>query len=130
MSLTAADLVARARSRIRETPPAQLGDRLAQLTVIDVREPQEFATGHLPGAVNIPRGRLEFEISTNPHVGGVTDPALADRNRPLLVYCLSGGRAALAAAALQELGYTQVESIQGGIRACIEAGMALTTHPS
>ena len=130
MSLTAADLVARARSRIRETPPTQLGDRLARLTVIDVREPQEFATGHLPGAVNIPRGMLEFEISTNPHVGGVTDPALADRNRPLLVYCLSGGRAALAAAALQELGYTQVESIQGGIRACIEAGMSLTTHPS
>jgi len=71
---------------------------------------------------------LEFEISTNPHVGGVTDPALADRNRLIVVYCLGGGRAALSALALQELGYTNVESIQGGVRACVEAGFALTTH--
>lgn len=128
MALTAADLVARARQSIREVKPLDLRDRLERVTLIDVREPAEFATGHLPGAVNIPRGMLEFEISTNPHVGGVTDPALADRNRPLVVYCLSGGRAALSAVALQELGYTNVESIQGGIRACVEAGFALTTH--
>ena len=128
MPLTAADLVARARQSIREVKPADLRDRLATTTLIDVREPAEFATGHLPGAVNIPRGMLEFEISTNPHVGGVTDAALADRSRPLIVYCLSGGRAALSAVALQELGYTNVISIQGGVRACVEAGIALTTH--
>lgn len=128
MALTAADLVSRARQSIREITPAQLRDRPATTCLIDVREPAEFATGHLPGAVNIPRGMLEFEISTNPHVGGVTDPALADRSRPLVVYCLSGGRAALSAVALQELGYTNVASIQGGIRACVEAGIALTTH--
>lgn len=128
MSLTAADLVARARQSIRETPAADIRSRLGAAALIDVREPAEFATGHLPGAVNIPRGMLEFEISTNPHVGGVTDPALADRSRHIVVYCLSGGRAALAAAALQELGYTNVESIQGGIRACVDAGFELTVH--
>jgi rhodanese-related sulfurtransferase len=127
MPLTAAELVARARSRIRETPPAQLRDCLAQYTVIDVREPVEFACGHLDGAVNIPRGLLEFEISTNPRAGGATDPALADRSRPLLVVCQGGGRAALAAEVLQDLGYTQVASIQGGIRACVEAGLELKT---
>jgi rhodanese-related sulfurtransferase len=130
MPLTAADLVARARKSIREVTPGEIRDRLGAAALIDVREPQEYATGHLPGAVNIPRGMLEFEISTNPHVGGVTDPALADRSRHIVVYCLSGGRAALAAAVLQELGYTNVDSIQGGIRACAEAGLELTTHGS
>jgi rhodanese-related sulfurtransferase len=130
MPLNASDLVARARQSIREASPADIQQRLAGAAVIDVREPQEYATGHLPGAVNIPRGMLEFEISTNPHVGGVTDPALADRSRHIVLYCLTGGRAALAAAALQELGYSNVESIQGGVRACVEAGLALTTHGS
>ncbi|MEN9705880.1 MAG: hypothetical protein RLZZ393_1759 [Pseudomonadota bacterium] len=128
MPLNASDLVARARQSIREVHPAELRDHLPGAAVIDVREPQEYATGHLPGAVNIPRGMLEFEISTNPDVGGVTDPALADRSRHIVLYCLGGGRAALAAAALQELGYTHVESIAGGIRACVDAGFELTTH--
>ncbi|MEY4762387.1 MAG: hypothetical protein RLZZ200_2243 [Pseudomonadota bacterium] len=128
MALTAADLVARARRSIREAKPADLLGRLSKAVLIDVREPAEYATGHLPGAVNIPRGMLEFEISSNPHVGGVTDPALADRGRPIVLYCLGGGRAALSAVALQELGYTGVESIEGGVRACVEAGFALTAH--
>jgi rhodanese-related sulfurtransferase len=128
MVLTVAELVARARKTIREIAPGALRDRIAGALLIDVREPAEFATGHLPGAVNIPRGMLEFEISTNPNVGGATDPALADPRRHIVLYCLSGGRSALAAAALQELGYTHVESIQGGIRACIEAGMSTTMH--
>ena len=128
MTLTPAELVARARKQIREVAPQEIRDRLQTAALIDVREPQEYASGHLPRAVNIPRGMLEFEISSNPHVGGVTDPALADRSRHVVLYCLSGGRAALAAVALQELGYTNVESIQGGIRACIDAGLELTTH--
>lgn len=127
MSSTTADLVARARRTICERPPAEVRPRLAGAVLIDVREPQEYASGHLPGAINIPRGMLEFEIATHPHVIGATDPALAGRSRHIVVYCLSGGRAALAAATLQELGYTDVESIQGGIRACVDAGFTLTT---
>lgn len=127
MSLTAADLVARARSRIRETPVAQLQPRLSAAAVIDVREPAEFATGHLPGAVNIPRGMLEFEVAAHPAVSNVTAPALADHARHIVLYCKSGGRAALAAQALTEMGYTNVESIRGGVQAWIDAGLPLTT---
>ncbi len=128
MPLSAADLVARARSQIRECAPSQLQTLPAGFALIDVREPAEFATGHLPGAINIPRGMLEFEIAAHPAVANVTDPALADRQRCLVVYCLGGGRAALAAVALQELGFSDVQSIQGGLRACVEAGLTLSTH--
>jgi rhodanese-related sulfurtransferase len=110
MPLSAADLVARARSQIRECTASQL---------------QALPSGV---AVNIPRGMLEFEIAAHPAVANVTDPALADRQRQIVVYCLGGGRAALAAVALQELGFSDVQSIQGGLRACVEAGLALTTH--
>ena len=71
---------------------------------------------------------LEFEVTTNPEVANVTDPALADRSRHLIVYCRSGGRAALAASALLEMGYTNVESIQGGVQAWIDAGLPLTVQ--
>lgn len=128
MPLTAADLVARARAAIREIDPGALATLPPEAVLLDVREPAEFATGHLPGAVNIPRGVLEFEISAHPAVANVTEPALSNRDRPLVVYCAAGGRAALATQALQELGFTQVCSIRGGIKACIEAGLALSTH--
>ena len=128
MPLSAADLVARARSQIRECTASQLQALPSGVALIDVREPAEFASGHLPGAVNIPRGMLEFEIAAHPAVANVTGPALADRQRQIVVYCLGGGRAALAAVALQELGFSDVQSIQGGLRACVEAGLALTTH--
>jgi rhodanese-related sulfurtransferase len=127
MTLSAADLIARARRTIHEVSPVDVQARLPGSALIDVREPAEYLTGHLPGAVNIPRGLLEFEVATHPAVANVTDPALADRSRPIIVYCLSGGRAALATAALCEMGYSNVVSIQGGIRACIDAGLALTT---
>jgi len=128
MPLSTADLVARARAQIRECAPSTLQALAPGVALIDVREPAEFASGHLPGAVNIPRGMLEFEIAAHPAVANVTDPALADRQRAIVLYCLGGARAALAAVALQELGFSDVQSIQGGLRACVEAGLALTTH--
>ena len=128
MPLTTADLVARARAAIREIEPSALAGLAAEAVLVDVREPAEYATGHLPGAVNIPRGVLEFEISAHPAVANVTEPTLANRSRPLVVYCAAGGRAALATQTLQELGFSQVCSIRGGIKACIEAGLALSTH--
>lgn len=127
MPVSATDLVARARHAIREITPADLPHH-AGTVLLDVREPAEFATGHLPGAVNIPRGVLEFEIAAHPAVANVTDPALADRAREIVIYCRSGGRAALAALALQELGFTAVSSVRGGLNACIEAGLPLTSH--
>ena len=128
MSATAADLVAEARARIREVAPSAFHAAPAAGVLIDVREPAEFATGHLAGAINIPRGVLEFQVDAHPAVANVTEPALAHRQRPVVVYCRTGGRAALAADALQRLGFADVRSIAGGIEAWIAAGLPVTQH--
>lgn len=74
--------------------------------VLDVREPGEFQEGHLLGAVNIPRGMLEFVLSAQPE--------LQDTSKEVLVYCKTGGRAALAAVSMQAMGFENVKSIAGG----------------
>ncbi|HBO13793.1 MAG TPA: sulfurtransferase [Halieaceae bacterium] len=115
---TAHDLVADAKARIHEVTPDEAEASLADIDlVIDVREPDEFREDHLPGAVNIPRGMLEFKLTA--------DPALEDRSRRVLVYCKTSGRAALSAVAMQEMGYLHVASIAGGIDAWREAGKTL-----
>ena len=82
--------------------------------LVDVREAEEFAAGHLGGAVHISRGMLEFKFSAN--------PALQPRDLKVLLYCKTSGRAALAAAALHEMGYYNVQSIAGGFDAWAAAG--------
>jgi rhodanese-related sulfurtransferase len=128
MPVTAADLVAEARARIREVAPAALGSEAAKVVLIDVREPAEYETGHLATAINIPRGVLEFQVDAHPAVANVTEPALAHRQRPVVVYCRTGGRAALAADSLQRIGFSDVRSIAGGIEAWIAAGLPVTQH--
>ncbi|MGC3975715.1 MAG: rhodanese-like domain-containing protein [Nitrospira sp.] len=81
-------------------------DNPGEALIIDVREPQEYATGHVPGAVNIPRGILEFQIWK--HVGS---PGAAQMARPLYLQCQSGNRASLAAQSLSELGFTQTTAV-------------------
>lgn len=126
MNHNAKDLVERARGRIAEVAPQALvaGDAV----LVDVREPAEYATSHLPGAVNIPRGVLEFEIEAHPALGGTPGPVLADRRRPIVVYCRSGGRAALAALSLQQLGFVDVRSIAGGIMGWADAGLPIVVR--
>lgn len=68
--------------------------------ILDVREPAEFAAGHVPGAVNIPRGVLEFKI-----YGQLGFPKKVDTNRKIYVQCASGGRATLATASLKKIGF-------------------------
>jgi rhodanese-related sulfurtransferase len=128
MPVTTADLVAEARARIREVAPAALGSEAAKVVLIDVREPAEYETGHLATAINIPRGVLEFQVDAHPAVANVTEPALAHRQRPVVVYCRTGGRAALAADSLQRIGFSDVRSIAGGIEAWIAAGLPVTQH--
>lgn len=107
MAITPHDLVVEAKSQTREINCVQALELLNEgVTVIDVREPDEFALGHLPGAVNVPRGILEFKI------GGV--PQAADPHAPLLLYCRTSGRAALSAVQLQKIGYSKVFSLGGG----------------
>lgn len=128
MSKTAADLVAAARAQVRELSPSEAQSMLDRCVLIDVREPAEFDTGHIRGAANIPRGVLEFQVDAHPAVANVVDPALSHKQQPVMVYCRTGGRAALAAVALQELGFSDVRSIEGGITAWIDAGLPLDAH--
>jgi rhodanese-related sulfurtransferase len=128
MPVTAADLVAEARARIREVAPSALGSEAAKAVLIDVREPAEYEAGHLATAINIPRGVLEFQVDAHPAVANVTEPALAHRQRPVVVYCRTGGRAALTADSLQRIGFSDVRSIAGGIEAWIAAGLPVTQH--
>ena len=121
MQLTVQDLITSAKTTIAEID----GDRLLQLQaagvpVVDVREPAEYAAGHIPGAVNIPRGVLEFEIDGHPAVNGVMDPALGHREQPIVLYCRSGGRSALAAESLKRLGYIEPLSLAGGFNGWAE----------
>ena len=82
--------------------------------VIDVREADEFTAGHIPGATRIPRGLLEFSLSSAPESDS--------RALKIVLYCKASGRAALAACAMQEMGYTDVQSINGGFDAWAAAG--------
>ena len=127
-SITASDLVAEARAKIREVAPGAFHAAVADAVVIDVREPSEFETGHIPGAINIPRGVLEFQVDAHPAVANVSDPALSHKERALVLVCRTGGRAALSALNLQRLGFADVRSIAGGVVAWDEAGLPLVVR--
>ncbi|MDH4448063.1 MAG: rhodanese-like domain-containing protein [Acidovorax sp.] len=122
---TAHDLVAAAKARITEVAidNAPSAVRAADV-VIDVREADEYQTGHIPGAIHASRGMLEFRVSST--------PALSPRDLKLVLYCKTSGRAALAAAALQDMGYLDVQSIAGGFDAWVAAGqpVAVPAMPS
>lgn len=107
---SAHDLVTEAKARIHEIDldSAEASIREADV-LLDVREADEFHAGHIPGAVNIPRGLLEFKLSNTPE--------LSARNLKIVLYCKTSGRAALAACALHDMGYLHVESIEGGFDA-------------
>ncbi len=112
---TAHDLVLSAKARVSEISIDQAEQAiLAADVLVDVREADEFAFGHVPGAVHISRGMLEFKFSAN--------PALQSRDLGIVLYCKTSGRAALAASALQEMGYLNVKSIVGGFDAWTAAG--------
>jgi rhodanese-related sulfurtransferase len=112
---TAHDLVTAAKARVHEVPMGDAEQAIQRADVLlDVREADEFAAGHLPGALHVSRGLLEFKLSST--------PALTPRDLKVVLYCKSGGRAALAAGVMQEMGYFDVLSIAGGFDAWVAAG--------
>jgi rhodanese-related sulfurtransferase len=115
---TAHDLVVDAKQTVKELPLDQAVDAVRRCDVlIDVREADEYAQGHLPGAVHMSRGMLEFKLSANPQ--------LQSRDLQVVLYCKTSGRAALCAKAMQDMGYLNVTSIAGGIDAWVAAGQPL-----
>ncbi len=98
------DLVERAKQEIGEISPEQLEPRRSEIEVIDVREAGEHAQGAIPGARLLPRGLLERDIAG----------LVPDTSKQIVLYCAGGGRSALAALSLREMGYDHVTSLAGG----------------
>src|SRR4030088_2918143 len=112
-------MLADAKAAVREVDPAQAEEELGtdKAVVLDVREPDEYEQGALPGAVHIPRGTLETSVEMR----------IPDRATPLVVYCAGGPRSAFAAKTLAELGYTDVVSVAGGFNKWKDEGRDWTT---
>ena len=121
MLVSPADFVAKAKATIKECTVSEVKDILSSDTIlIDIREPDEYARGHIPGAIHVPRGMLEFQIlKTLEHIGIAADPASVD----MVLYCGTGGRSALATKSMDDMGYRNVRSMDGGIVAWNEAGL-------
>ena len=111
------DLVADAFTRVKEIQPWDLSKQLAagrELVLLDVREPAEFTTLRIPGAINVPRGVLEQSCEWD---YDETVPLLATgRELDIVVICRSGYRSALVADVMQQMGYTSVVSLKAGVR--------------
>ena len=109
-------LVKDAKSRVKETTVDEVQKRLEggeRLTIIDVREESEFEQGHIPGAVHLGKGIIERDI----------ERMFPEVNAELILYCGGGFRSALAADNLGKMGYTNVISMDGGMRGWREAGL-------
>ncbi len=108
-----------AKSRVRETTVDQIRARLDKgdkFVLVDVREDNEYAKDHLPGAIHLGKGIIERDI----------EKAVPDMKAEIVLYCGGGFRSAMAADNLQKMGYTNVISMDGGIREWREKGYPLT----
>ena len=111
-------LVNEAKSRVKETDIAGYKKMLAdgsKPVLIDVREDSEWTAGHAKGAVHLGKGVIERDIETK----------VPDKGAKLVLYCGGGFRSALAADALQQMGYTDANSLDGGWRAYQESGLPI-----
>jgi molybdopterin/thiamine biosynthesis adenylyltransferase/rhodanese-related sulfurtransferase len=113
------DLLAQAKATITEIDTAEAARRIEAggVVVLDVREPDEFEQGALPGVIHIPRGHLEAQVETR----------IVDHDAPVIVYCAGGVRSAFAAKTLGELGYRDVTSMAGGFGKWKDEGRAWKT---
>ncbi len=112
---TAHDLVAEAKAATHEISVHDAAKAIREADVLlDVREAEEFAAGHLPGAIHTSRGLLEFKLSASHD--------LSNRDLRVVLYCKTSGRAALAAQVMHTMGYRHVSSIAGGYDAWVAAG--------
>ncbi|HTA36965.1 MAG TPA: rhodanese-like domain-containing protein, partial [Solirubrobacteraceae bacterium] len=102
-----AELLRQVKSQIEEVDPSEVAELMHEgVAIIDVRETEEYATGHLPGAKHVPRSYLETRI----------EGIVPDRSSQVILYCASGNRSAYGARTLeQDLGYENVRSMTGGI---------------
>jgi molybdopterin/thiamine biosynthesis adenylyltransferase/rhodanese-related sulfurtransferase len=118
---TSKELIQKVKSQIREVTAEEARARAAKGAVlVDVREPDEWANGHIPEAIYIPRGFLELRI----------EDKVPDKSKEVVVYCAGGTRSAFGAKSLQELGYTNVSSMAGGFGKWKENGFEIVVPKS
>ena len=113
------ELVAEAKKHITEISPEDAANKLQnkEAVIVDVRDKDEWDEGHIPHAVHLSRGTMELDIEEK-----VPDP-----NALIICHCGGGGRSALAAETLQKMGYKNVRSMAGGLKAWKTAGLPTTT---
>jgi phage shock protein E len=111
-------LVAQAKKHVTEISPVEAAEkaRTGEAVIIDVRDSEEWDEGHIPDALHLSRGTLELDIEEK-----VPDP-----NAVIICHCGGGGRSALAAESLKKMGYKNVRSIAGGLKAWKAAGLPTT----
>lgn len=110
-------LVNEAKTRVAETNVADVKRRIdagEKFVLVDVREDNEWAQGHVPGAVHLGKGIIERDIEAR----------VPDTTAKVVLYCGGGFRSALVADNLQKMGYTSIESMDGGWRGWLEAGLS------
>jgi rhodanese-related sulfurtransferase len=113
------EIVNDAKSRITETTVDEVKQRLdrgEKFLLVDVREESEFTKDHLPGAIHLGKGIIERDIETR----------VPDVKTPMILYCGGGFRSAMAADNLQKMGYTNVVSMDGGVREWREKNYPMT----
>lgn len=112
-------IVKDAKSRVTETtvdavaPRVEAGEVGRAFHLVDVREQSEYAAGHVPGAIHLGKGVIERDI----------EKTIPDTDAEIVLYCGGGYRSALAADALQKMGYSNVISMDGGWRGWSERGL-------
>ncbi len=125
MTKTAAGMVSEAAAQVESVAPKDAFEQVAagKAVLLDVREPVEWEQ-HIGGAVQVPRGLLEFAADpTSPRHKAELDPG-----GRVIVYCRSGARAALAALTLKTMGFDDVANLEGGIAGWKEAGLPVDEH--
>jgi rhodanese-related sulfurtransferase len=125
MARSVVEMIGEARARVEAVSPEDAAGELTagKAVFLDVREPVEWEH-HVEGAVQIPRGLLEFAADpASPKHKPELDPA-----GRVIVYCRSGARAALACATLKDMGFGSVANLEGGFTAWQEAGLPINEH--
>jgi sulfur-carrier protein adenylyltransferase/sulfurtransferase len=116
--VSARELIDSVRSEVTEIDAGEARDRMGEALFIDIREDHEWEAGHIPDAVHYSRGLLEFRVGSE----------LDDPDQPIVIYCSAGMRSVLAAKRLQDMGFTNVVSLHGGLRAWRNADLPITEN--
>ncbi|MEG3767532.1 rhodanese-like domain-containing protein [Alteromonas sp. 14N.309.X.WAT.G.H12] len=129
---TASVYISEVKASIKEISVSELAVALSQpdIVLIDVRESEEYQHGHIPASINYPRGLLETKIRNHPlvaHFCEETDAINELAKMSIYLICRTGGRSALAAKSLSDMGHNSVFSVTGGMEEWNRRGLAITT---